>query len=79
MTESDKAKELIQKFNDLDWDKDECPNDFSHDAKQCALIAVDEIIQSQPKLVAVDGMGSARFNNPNIKYWIKVKEAITTL
>lgn len=48
-------------------------------AKSFALIAVDEILNALPKLVAADGYGSARFNNPNVDFYQAVKEEIEKL
>lgn len=42
-------------------------------AKKCALIAVDEIIKSQPELVSGLGMGNAMFKNPLIDFFKQVK------
>lgn len=42
-------------------------------AKKCAIIAVDEIIKSQPKLVNAAGYGNAMFSNPTIEYFNQVK------
>ncbi len=41
MTPKEKAKDLFYKMQ-LDWDCDSCHNYW---AKECALIAVDEILQ----------------------------------
>jgi hypothetical protein len=81
MTEAqEKAVELIDKYRTyiragaytyeyLD------PEDEVHLSKQCALIAVDEILESQPSYVYwrtyYDETPSA------ITYWQEVKEAIT--
>jgi hypothetical protein len=69
MTAKEKAKELFDKFYQ------EAPLDeikfYSNDvmAKNCALIAVDELIYE------------TQFEVPNIrqKYWINVKQEIFTL
>ena len=55
MTPKEKAKELIEKFY---WDYDR--------AKQCALIAVDELIKATTPLTSTH-------------YWKEVKEEINKL
>ena len=66
MSPKEKAKELVDKFSPLakNWD---CYNDEpleENNAKQCALIAVDEIIQNF-------------FSN--FDYWQQVKQEIEKL
>lgn len=61
MTPKEKAERLYYKFfNALDADQEVC-------AKQCALIAVDEIIELYPSLYSGAG------------YWQKVKQEIENL
>ena len=64
MTPKEKAKELFDKYKDLtlnvEYDDDQ--NNFT--AKQCALIAVDEIISTP---------------NPMVNYWPEVKQEIEKL
>lgn len=78
MSPEEKAKALIDKFEEID----NCDNHHyqqgyvcSHQAKQCAFIAVDEIIDIVNN---IEG-----FFVPNrissIKYWQQVKEAIQSL
>lgn len=67
MTPKEKAKELVDKFSPLakNWD---CYNDEPLDennAKQCALIAVDEIINA--------GKDVDEFSD---SYWQQVKQEI---
>ena len=45
-------------------------------AKKCAIITVDEIIKSQPKLISGLGMGNAMFNNPLIDFYKQVKKEL---
>jgi len=70
ITTKEKARALVQLYfnetNHMEWDE----------AKACALICVKEIIESLPKLVAADGMGSARFDNPQIDRWKRIKKHI---
>jgi hypothetical protein len=61
MTPKDKAKELLYKMQ-LDWGCNCCHNDW---AKECALIAVDEIIK------AVEG----KYDD----YWQEVKQEINNI
>ena len=76
MTSKEKAEELIKKFiphtrvfhEVLGWE------DYIDSAKQCALIAVIEIINSNPH--------SNPFNtdvHSTMQYWIEVKNEITNL
>ena len=58
-----KAKQLIDKYKDVRWDID------PETAKQCALIAVDEIINS---VVITDLIIAEN----QFKYWEKVKQEI---
>ena len=72
MTAKLKAKELVDKFYQ------EAPLDeiefYSNDvmAKQCALIAVDEILESHYKLLS-------GVNTTTYKYWEEVKKEIKLL
>ncbi len=70
MTPQEKAKELYSKF--LRYVPAE--EEFEHEyAKQCALIAVDEVIANIEPSVSMDVI-SAR-----IKYWEQVKQEIEKL
>ena len=75
MTQQEKAQELIDKFrlNVVDYEGSGL-NDFK--AKQCAVIAVDEIIEQWEYIHAyiANGMGEL---NPNLKYWYEVKHELT--
>jgi len=71
MKAKDKAIELIEKFN-LDTGL------MSTERKQCAVIAVDEIIQSGPSYpydIQFDSMPHFR----SLKYWQEVKQEIERL
>ena len=59
MTPQEKAEELLHKMQ-LDWGCNCCYNDW---AKQCALVAVEELIEHDD----IDD------------YWIKVKQEIKNL
>tara|TARA_R110000796_G_scaffold174493_1_gene291451 strand:- start:839 stop:1051 length:213 start_codon:yes stop_codon:yes gene_type:complete len=45
MTPKEKAKELVDKFLNIEG-ADDCGNSYSYVAKQCALIYVDEMIKN---------------------------------
>jgi hypothetical protein len=69
MTPQQKANELYSKYDDL-LNKDFInPIVFDNQLKQCALIAVDELIYE------------TQFEVPNIRqrYWIEVKKEIERL
>tara|TARA_R110000868_G_C10685312_1_gene747831 strand:- start:50 stop:253 length:204 start_codon:yes stop_codon:yes gene_type:complete len=67
MTPKEKAKELVDKFT---FRCEEC--DYDWNAKQCALIAVDEILQELEN--ADDGQTSIPY-----EYWEQVKSEIQKL
>jgi hypothetical protein len=72
MTPKQKAKELVDKYNKdiiLYWDLS------YNQAKKCALIAVDEIINASPiePMIFLNGMRST------IPYWQEVKKEIEAL
>jgi hypothetical protein len=67
MTPREKAVELVHKFG--------MENQYYERAKQCALIAVDEIIESipeEPSISTVQRIGS-------IMFWFEVKQEIEKL
>ena len=75
MTPKEKAKELICKFkyNTRAWNETNGWQDCSYNAKQCAIIAVDEILDS------IDWdyyEGSKQTEN---MYWKEVKQEIEKL
>ena len=71
MEAKDKAIELFEKmYNKIQ--PDELGKD-QESAKQCALIAVDEILD-----IDCHDMSEENFNN-HIKYWDKVKQEIINL
>jgi len=69
MTPKEKAEELFDKFNNPD--RTNYP--YVHNAQQCALIAVDEIIKANPYEVSKTDMDST------IEYWQEVKKEIEQL
>ena len=81
MTPKEKAKELVDKYIDL---SDECDcleyscicfTMYEYKAKKCALIAVDEIIKSNPTKVTENAV----WFKLNIEYWQEVKQEIKKL
>lgn len=66
MIPKEKAEELVDKMA-LDWSCNECHNDW---AKQCALIAVDEMINY---LISNEITGTL------MSYWEEVKQEIEKL
>jgi hypothetical protein len=68
MTPKQKAKELVNKFHIkvLDREGTSAMNEF--ESKQCALIAVDEIIEVLSNDI-----------NPLVNYWQEVKQEIEKL
>ena len=63
MTPKEKAEELLNKFNNPD--RTNYP--YVHNAQQCALIAVDEILQQ------------ILWDKGAVKYWNEVKQEIEAL
>jgi hypothetical protein len=71
MTPKEKAGELVDKFSDL-----EDGEMYIGKAKQCALIAVDEILKSVPKQPSIS------ITMPHFEatvYWEKVKSELEKL
>jgi hypothetical protein len=72
MTPQEKAIELVSKFrNEFEWVKKDHNVDLYRDTKQCALIAVDELIKQEQK-----------YNNGSFypsNYWSEVKAEIEML
>ena len=65
MTATEKAKELVGKFDALDFKVDGV-DIFCHNSTECALIVVEEILNLQEKYL-------------NYAYWEKVKLEIKKL
>ena len=84
MTPKEKANELVDKFyqrfplkmnvitrkGDLSWEYDSW-----NEAKQCAIIAVDELIRIAPWGSDIDG----EIEDDSKEYYIQVKQAIEKL
>jgi hypothetical protein len=84
MTPQEKAKELVDRYLDiddynnleLDLFCDECG--MSNDAaKICSLIAVDEVINTE--LLKNRTCGYVEINKSNIEYWLEVRNEIQKL
>ena len=72
MTPQEKAKELLNKFrSEFDWVEKDYAVDLYRDTKQCALIAVDEIINCKH--------GWNKSTSKFVEYWNQVKEEIKKL
>ena len=74
MTAVEKANDLFEKmYNEIQ--PDELGKEYES-AKQCALVAVDEIIEQWQYIYAyiANGMGEL---SPNLKYWYEVKHELT--
>lgn len=75
METREKARELVEKFIEYtkEWDELDGYVDNEYTAKQCALIAVEEILQA-------DGWSSSRLEwDMYSSYWNKVKHEIEKL
>ena len=73
MTPKEKAKELIAKFENFNYDDgyDYYTSSISYiEAKQCALIAVDEILALLPEIA---------FGANVYEYWQQVRKEIESL
>jgi hypothetical protein len=67
MSPKEKAKELKDKYMNVKWQI------YIDDAKQCALIAVDEVIQ---QLTPIEKAPNNKFA---FQYWQEVKQEIEKL
>jgi len=76
MKAKEKAKQLVEKYIDLqDENLKECDYIFS---KQCALIAVDEIFQTDPMIDCGESDSGTEYKS-NDSYWNEVKQEINKL
>ena len=69
MTPKEKAEELLNKFNNPD--RTNYP--YVHNAQQCALIAVDEILK------AVNNPDETYLMKHSVNFWKEVKQEIEKL
>ncbi len=87
MTPKDKAEKLVEKFRplvttwDCYWDTPCNPDDVTADAKKCALICVEEIIQNNPTNPLKGGYIELYSDmiDEAIEYWQQVKTQIESL
>jgi uncharacterized protein YvpB len=77
MTSKEKAKELVDKFkyNTRTWNFSNGWEDRFYNAKDCALIAVDEIL----KVLNDYWNQDCKINNTKIGYYEEVKQEIEKL
>jgi len=73
MTPKEKAEELFDKFRVKVHDRDGTSAMNGFEAKQCALIAVDEILK------AVDNPDEKYLMKYIVKHWSQVKKEIENL
>jgi hypothetical protein len=72
MTPKEKAEDLLLKYSIL-------KDGHNHLVKQCALIAVDEMIESMPTDYNVWKDNGANFVNAYTYYWTQVKQELEKL
>ena len=75
MTPKEKAKELVEKYAIWCWNETVCNYEV---AKQCALIAVDEIIDLLPNINLIPPI-QRRPDKFYLQYWVIVKQEIEKL
>lgn len=76
MTTQEKAQELVKKYLTYfpEFYHDEMSYDYNEDrAKECAIIAVDEILNDDWYITTLEDLAERR------KYWKAVKEEINNL
>lgn len=80
MTPKEKAKKLMLRYYVYDLDNDEQWYVANKFAKHCALIAVDEIINSSPSL-PIEGSGGYFGEDIELstKWWQEVKQELQML
>jgi hypothetical protein len=83
MTPKEKANKIFTDMYNVDDIMGNYPMCFDT-AKKCALIAVDEIINTNPQIVQyisdkIDPLMYEKKCNSNTKYWQEVKAAIKKL
>jgi hypothetical protein len=75
MNPQEKAQDLIESFynvEDTEWIVDNGCGITWNEAKQCALIAVNELIKSAPSNIEIERL-------EHIGYWVNVGEEIEKL
>jgi hypothetical protein len=79
MTPKEKAKELLDKFARIDGYEDSIDLSKCEYEKQCALIAVDEMISQMLSLMKVFNEDRSEFEAIELDYLTKVKQEIEKL
>ncbi len=74
MTPKEKAQELVES---MAFSCREC--DYEAKAKQCVLIAVNEIIDSNPYKLSLEGKFLTEHITYDINFWEEVKQEIEKL
>lgn len=74
LTPKEKAEKLVLRYLRIDNNTKEWFNTYI--AKQCTLIAVDEILN---ELLPIDLSPLSTYTNPKVEYWLEVKEEIIKL
>ena len=77
MSPKEKANEIFDKMYEADFVNDDYPMCFET-ARQCSIIAVDEIIKSEPTFNSSIFQGSFLISD-NTEYWEEVKQEIEKL
>ena len=77
MSPKEKANEIFDKMYEADFVNDDYPMCFET-ARQCSIIAVDEIIKSEPTFYSSIFQGSFLISD-NTEYWEEVKQEIEKL
>ena len=75
MTPKEKADELFEKFNNPDTTY----HPYVHNAQQCALIAVDEIIEALLEYDIRNATYELQNMDRDFNYWEQVKQEIEKL
>lgn len=82
MTPKEKSQQLIKNYKDQNYDFESFDgSERDANAKQCALICVDEIIESYPTSVKTfnSSKGLHVIHEDNRKYWQEVRTEIQNL
>jgi len=79
MTAKEKAIELVHTMFGWTFDDRDDPNTPNLAAYKCALIAVDEIINSNPYKLSLEGKFLTEHITYDINFWEEVKQEIEKL
>lgn len=77
MTAKEKARELVSKFNKLDYYISDESAVYYHNSTKCALICVDEIIENECR--GFEAEDCDPLTQKNIEFWQEVKQEIEKL